>query len=610
MSGFMSTALIMYIPPKTPMEFIRSELERQGLLHNSILIQQITPIAFHKFEDSFKISSSKKLKGIDVVLPKEIEILDEALFPLHRQIESQYRTLPWPDKIQKIVVLTQVQGGRGDIAAATKAIAVMQRICPNLTFDWVLQGAQYNQYDPISFLNCKDPSKVKARTWQSEPSEDIPGDFLLAGPVKLGWGINYIENRISRKIAGPIFGFMENAEDFQTFHSEMLPIIIEKFPNKENQEIYESLHRIVFPNRSGNSQGLLPMGIKTGSGVFLDKSRLEAPLSRGYCCPSYLTQIGNVELRKDILEAMDVFDNESQPDYDQYSFNSGYAHHPVSWGKFIDCVAIHEKEKHVVIVLNQRGEFANPSTEEFQEQILEEKRLVFLKTKGYGNVIFKGQDRKALYLQQASNARCLTVIIRPSFTPNDMKQMQLASERLLATGDNSAVESWCARCKLYLYEDVANWGCKWRFLQQQVDLAREISPNLSRLLALFGGDSRLSERFLNKPLNSETMEEMEKLLNDPELSKATLDFCDHITSNYSFDDVLEGALKRTAWHHCIPELCKLESETLDKEFQTGLVTYLKNQEESEKILHVNNLPSLSKQIQETVRKYLSYTQIT
>lgn len=603
MSNFV-TALTPYTPSITPMEFIRSECERLGRLDNSFLIQQITPVAFPNVEISIQ-NPTKKLKGVDVVLPKKIDTLDEALFPFHRQIESQYRALPWPDMIQKIVVLTQVQGGRGDIAAATKAIAVMQRMCPSLTFDWVLEGAQYNQYNPISFLNCQDPSRVRIRDWQSQPSEDIPGDFLLAGPVKLGWGIDYIENRISRKIAGPTFGFMENAEDLQTFYKVILPMIVEKFSEEENQEIYQRVHQIVFPNRSENGKGLLPMGIQPGSGVFLDKSRIEAPLSRGYCCPSYLTKINDVELRQDILEAMNVFDNESQPDYDQYSFNSGYAHHPASWGKFIDCVAIHEKDKHVVLVLNQRGEFAHPSTQEFQEQILGEERLAFLKSKGYGDIILKGQDQKAVYLQKGSSARSFTVIIRPSFTPNDMKQMQLASERLLATGDNSAVESLCARCQLYLYEDVANMGCKWRFLQQQVDLAKEISPNLSQLLALFGGDRRLSERFLNKPLSCEKMEEVEKLLNDPELGNATLEFCNHITSNYSFDDVLEGALKRTVWHHCIPELVKLESEMLDDEFQTGLVTYLKNPEESEKVLHVSNLPKLGKKIQETVQEYIN-----
>jgi hypothetical protein len=303
---------------------------------------------------------------------------------------------------------------------------------------------------------------------------------------------------------------------------------------------------------------------------------------------------------------MNVFDGVSEPDYDQHSFNSGYAHHRASWGKFIDCVAIHEKNKHTVIVLNQRGECAYLTTQEFQGQIFTPERLAFLKQKGYGTVLFKGQGPETTLLQDAENPhleRRLTVIVRFSFNPSDMRCMQLASERLLATGDNSAVESWCARCKLYLYEDVSNWGCKWRFLQQQVDLAQTISPNLSKLLALFGGDRRLPDRSLNQPLDGPKMLEVEELLNDPDLSDATLQFCDRITSTYSFYDVLEAALKRTAWHHYIPQLARIEAETLDESFRIDLVTYLKNPEVSEKALRVRNISELGKRVQETVQQY-------
>lgn len=579
MSSSISMALILYTQPKTSMEFIRSEVER-GVANGTI-------------------SSLKKLNGITIALPEQVENLEEALFPFHRKIESQYRALPWPASIQKIVVLTDVKGGSGDVVAAAKAIALMQRICPTLTFDWVLKGSD----DPSSFLNCQDTSKVSIRYWGSTPSKEDAGDFLLTGPVKLGWGIDYIESRISRKIAGPIFGFMENAEGLRTFDRKQPTRIVKRSTQEDSlNKIYQELHQCIFPSKSDDSEGLLPMGIRPGIGVFLDRSRIEASLSRGYCCPSYLSQIKDAKLRKDILEAMNIFDGQSQPDYDRYSFNFGYAHYRASWGKFIDCVAIHEKNKHVVIVLNQRGAVARLSTREFQDQIFDEERLMFLKRKGYGTIIFKGQDQEDVLLQQVKDSRSLTVIVRPSFTPNDMRQIQLASERLLATGDNSAVEAWCARCKLYLYEDVANGGCKWRFLQQQVDLAQTISPNLSKLLALFGGDRRLSDHFPNKPLSSQKMEEIEQLLNDPHLSTATLQFCEHITSNYSFDEVFEAAIKRTVWHHCIPELAKIEGDTLDEGFRTGLVAYLKNPEASEKVLHVKNMLELGKRVREVVQR--------
>jgi hypothetical protein len=575
MSSLMSTALIPYGPLKTPMEFIRSEAERWIAV--------------------------EKMSCVDIELPEKMSALDMSLFPLHRQIERQYLTLPWPAQIQKIVVLTQVNGGRGDIVAAAKTIDVMQRMCSTLTFDWVLQGARYHEYIPSLFLDCLNPSKVNMRNWKSLPQEDVQGDFLLAGPVGLGWGVDYIETGIRRKIVGPVFSFLENAQDLNSFVTTSLPPIVQK--DLEKKEMYQELHTLAFPSSLGEGHQL-PMGLQPGSGVFLDRSRMGAALSRGDCCPSYLLQIEGSTLRKDILEAMNVFDGQSQPDYDQYSFNSGYAHHPVSWGKFIDCVAIHEKNKHVVIVLNQKGEFADLSDQEFQDKIFGEERLAFLKEKGYGDIFFKGKDQSVVLLQHVEGSRRLTVIVRPSFFPSQMKYMQLASERLLATGDNSAVEAWCARCKLYLYEDVANMGCKWRFLQQQVDLAQTISPNLSKLLALFGGDARLSDPCLNKPLNRQKMDEVEQLLNDPSLSDSTLQFCSHITSKYSFDKVLEAAIKRTVWHHCIPELAKIESETIDEDFQTGLIAYFKDLGASEKVLHVRGLPELGRRVQGAVQEYL------
>lgn len=547
---------------------------------------------------------------IDIALPQQIDTLQEALFPLHRQIDSQYRALPWPAQMQKIVVFTNVRGGRGDIAAAAKAIALMQKLCPTLSFDWILLGERSDQYDLRSFLNCDDPSKIRIREWQSKPPEKAPGDFLLIGPVELIWGVDYLESRIRRKIAGPTFGFLENAYGLLTFDSKILQATVENADQQQvtANEIYQNLHPTIFPSKSGNNKGLLPMGVQPGTGVFLDQSRIEAPLSRGYCCPSYLPQIQDAELREDILEAMNIFDGISEPDYDQHSFNSGYAHHPASWGKFIDCVAIHEKNKHAVIVLNQRGSSAHLTIQEFQDQIFTPQRLAFLKQKGYGTVLFKGQGPETTLLQDAENPqleRRLTVIVRPSFNPSDMRCMQLASERLLATGDNSAVESWCARCKLYLYEDVANAGCKWKFLQQQVDLGQTISPNLSKLMALFGGDQRLPDyTSSHHPLDGSKMVEMEELLNAPDLSDATLQFCDHITSTYSFYAPLEAALKRTAWHHYIPQLARIEAETIDESFRAGLVTYLKNPKVSEKALRVKNIPELGKRVQEAVQQYL------
>ncbi len=545
------------------------------------------------------LSTATPSQKTEIVLPQDPESLEQALFILHRNIESAYRFLPWPSQLQNIAVLTKVQGGRGDISAAAKAITVMQRICPSASFDWILTSGD-RWYNPASFLTCDDASQVTIRSFPSSSSETAPVDFLIAGPVTFGWGNDYVESRIMRKIEGPTCSFQENAQEFSSVgFCELLQRIITDAPAETDptEQYSGKLHGFAFPHGS-RWAGSLPMGLQPGTGVFLDQSRIEAPLSRRYCCPSYLLNIEDDDLRSDILSSMDANDD-LEPDYDRFSFNSGYAHHSVSWGKFIDCVAIHEKEKHVVIVLNQSGEFKKLNNEEFRRHIFTTERLAFLESKGYGMATFKGQGEEPTIVQKkedVADSRRLTVIVRPNFTPSDMKCLQLSSERILATGDNSAVEAWCARCKLYLYEDVANGGCKWRFLQQQVDLAETISPNLSKLLALFGEDRRLLKNALNSPLSAEKMAEMEECLLDPHLSESTEQFCHLITTQYSFGKVLEGSLKRAAWHHIIPELQEVEAKALSREFRSGLISYLKNPEEAEKTLPIEDLSELKKQV--------------
>jgi len=142
-------------------------------------------------------------------------------------------------------------------------------------------------------------------------------------------------------------------------------------------------------------------------------------------------------------------------------------------------------------------------------------------------------------------------------------------------------------------------GCKWRFLEQQIDLANTISPNLGKLLALFASD--LASTI--KP-DARNMEELEQLLNNSCLNDATIQFCNRVILDYSFHNRLEAALKRTIWHHCIPDLKKVEAETLDEQFRTGLVDYLINPESSNKILHVTRIQKLGERVQEIVNQYL------
>jgi hypothetical protein len=345
-------------------------------------------------------------------------------FPLHPMIKREYRALPWPETIKKIVIYIHVKGGRGDIVAAAKVIGMMQRICPTLEFDWVVHNIESYQGDPKSFLTCDDPDSVHLRKEGTPEAET--GDFLLTGPVDTFWNREQIINTyVKRKIEGPFFLFCENAQLISSMDPKFLP--------SKSEMTYEKLQIRIFPP-SLDYGGKLSMGLQPGSGIFLDQSRIDAELSREDCCPSYLSQIENQELYQDIAAAMG-----GKIDYELNSLNFGYAHHPISWSKFIISVAIHERSKDVTIVLNQAGAICPCSDQSFIARVFKDEYLELLKSKGYGTITIKGEKESRVLV--LGNGWRLNVIIRPSFTPSDVRSLQLASERLLATGDNSALEA-------------------------------------------------------------------------------------------------------------------------------------------------------------------------
>ncbi len=164
-----------------------------------------------------------------------------------------------------------------------------------------------------------------------------------------------------------------------------------------------------------------------------------------------------------------------------------------------------------------------------------------------------------------------------------MKPLQLSAERLLTTGDNTAIEAWCARCKLYLYECQPH---KKEFLNQQIQIAQAIAPTLAK--------------FLDPSFDKAAKH---KLLNDPNLAKDTFTFCNFITEHCAYDPLFEAGIKRTVWHHVIPELEKIEAETMNPQFQTDFLDYVKNPT-SGKSLTLTTLPQLKHRVQEAVRAYL------
>ncbi len=564
-------------------------LAEMGVVHllndlsptNRLAIEKIFPVE----ENCLTVSNSKKRERISAVLPDEMTLvipkdkskLEKALSPVQHRLDLLYHRLPWPVEVRKVVVFTEVCDGLGDIAAAGKCIDLLYQSCPWLQVDWIFLGLSLDECNPRVFLSIEDSSKVFISKWNSYVFRQDPVDLLIMGPVKLRWSKEHISYMLSLEITGPLISFVETGAGSKTFSLKQLETFFaeEELEETEGLGACNTMHSMIFPVESSWSFRELapirciPMGLEAFQGVFLDRKRLAAPLSQGYYCPSYLFQIHDENLRRHILESMGVFNSKPKVDCNRYSFNFGYAHLESSWGNFIDVLALHEKEKNVVVVLSQKGLDRASSSSEFLEKILLDQRIRFLKEKGYGTVYFKGEDLSHVFRSKKKEGdRTLTIIVRPFFTPEDVFFMQLAAERLLATGDNSAVESWCSRCKLYLYEDVNNWGYKWKFLSEQVSLAAEFSPQLSRLLSLFGGSCR--NRSLNKPFTDEEIDEVEEILKDPGLAEATLQFCDHIVTNYSLAEVLEGSIKRSLWHKLKPNLLEVESKAFPKKFYEGV----------------------------------------
>ena len=505
--------------------------------------------------------------SITVRLTGDQEDLGKGLFPLHRQLESFYRDLGWPAGVKRIGVLTQIMGGRGDFTAAAKMIEVVQEIASGCEIDWILQGGL--AYNPASFLKNKNPQKIFIREWGQPPIDSSPLDLLLVGPVRLQWDKKYIAEKIQRAVTGPLFGIMELGSKLQGKHWEIIHMIC-----TQGDPSFPSIYPLLVPSAANVTSGLLPMGLLEGTGLFLSKERLEAQLSRGDSCPTYLAKISDPTLRQAILDAV--------PNYDQASFNFGYAHQVVSWGKFIDVVCLHEKDRQVVIVLNQHGDFANGgqklSDQEFSSTVFDEARLQFLKQQGFGKIVIKGVETIEHTL--SSQGRSLTMIIRPSFTPEDVFCLQLAAERILATGDNSAIEAFCSRCSLYVYEALRH---KREFFKQQQALAEDVSPTLARLLRLFAE-------------NSDQRSELANLLNDPLLKTHTLQFCQMISSRFSFQERLQAALKRVVWQAVRPDLKELEEQSFEPAFKTDLLTYLKNPKPT--ILQATLAPNLRDRIRD------------
>jgi hypothetical protein len=256
------------------------------------------------------------------------------------------------------------------------------------------------------------------------------------------------------------------------------------------------------------------------------------------------------------------------------SLNFGYAHRAYSWGRFIDVAAWHESSADLVFVLNRRGAYGVCSAAAFLEKIFTVERQDLLAKQGFRLVRIQDEISNAPVLSLSAHTthmhhkrRQIQVILRQRFKPQDMRLLQLAAERLLSTGDNTAIESWAARAKIFVYEDVNNGGYKTAFLAQQIAIAQQVAPDVASLLQIFGSKGKV--------LPNLGQQNMQQLLRKPNLADDTLRFCEHLCTHYDLRLHLTGALKRTVWLTCNPALWQIEIDLTAPYLQEPLCHFLK-----------------------------------
>lgn len=503
----------------------------------------------------------------------------ETIDELQRVVEKAYAGLPWPSNVKNVAIFTEVKGGLGDISAASKFIKIIQNLNPAVNLKWIVESSLYSEEYLRNFLKTNDVNDASI-TIENKDMVHSPfkTDLLVVGPNRCQHEDDYLTSKYSIQPLGkgiPRFSFLECATPI-TDQFPMMFKIAGVF-----QDTFKKFYDLTLGPPSSHITGIA-LGLKKGSGVFLDQKRMQAELSEKYSDPKYISEIEEEPLRMQILEAFK----------DNASLNFGYAHHNISRLRFIDSVATHEKEKNVVLVINQEGEFKKYSTIEFFGTVADKKRLKYLETLGYNELVVVDTLGKYPIKISKNPGRSLTIIVRPRFLPQDMRPLQLASERLLATGDNTACESWASRCKLYLYEDV-NKGCKKEFLTQQIKIASAIYPPLGRFIELCGK---------TEVLYPKEHEELLTLLNDPKLSEGTYAFCMHIIQNYSAEQPLEASILRMLWLNQIPTLTDEERNVLGDVVEHDCLQALSDPEH----IPVHDLPldlsSLSHRIQKIVHE--------
>lgn len=518
--------------------------------------------------------------------PKGSSRLTTVLAQLAQVFNSAYSDLPWPSNFENIVVYTEIVGGYGDVASAGKIIACLRAVDQKVKIKWIIKGRIRD--DPWKFIpGAHDRLWIEFTHDPSSKVEFTTVDLIVCGPTNITRKAKQWSMILGIEITCPIIKFLEIAYSYEVIsvyaaetrlarwpevyvyersttegsifpqHSrkrltpeELSPERIAHHEKKKKEYIAELYEE--WPDLLLKQDGLV-MGIKPGTGVLRHENYMESSFSD--VITKYLTE-----------------------DISGFSVNCGYAHRMASKLKFIDCVTFSADAERILIILNQEGELEKYDFSGFVRRICTEARMNKLQAEGYGRLLISG--RKHQHTQKFDGSKTLIIVVRKWYPHEDFLVFQGASERILATGDNSPIEAWASLVttgKLFLYEDVANAGCKSKFLQQQVALATQIYPPYGQLLAMFGGERTKYAECLNKEWSNEHWSEVREILSASDLSSHVRTFCRTILEEYRFETLWLNLVKRQVYLQRYPELHALELQIGGTDFIPDLVAGVENQ---------------------------------
>lgn len=213
------------------------------------------------------------------------------------------------------------------------------------------------------------------------------------------------------------------------------------------------------------------------SGVFLDPLRVSAPLSGEYSCPSYLLDLKSEELRCFLLSAFIDPNNSGQGNPRPLSINFGNSPLGQRWSEFLSRVLHDETEKHVAVVCNDpqliKRSFPSHSLSLLENE-LEESGYSYL------NIVSVSQERTCVkerrILSSDPSGRSFTVILTdlPEGS-SDIRNLQLASDRILVSSALDAADARASECKILEYEDPEQeWAQQYASFYRNIDRAGDL----------------------------------------------------------------------------------------------------------------------------------------